>query len=285
MGRPCRACGASNCVQHFEVDDWDILRCEQCQSLTTDCEMHVDAAQSFYGHGYYHGGDYADYEAAQSPISRNFERFARRLQKINSDGLLLDVGCAYGYFMDVAQRTWEVEGIDVSPAAIAACRARFGSKVKCGDLLQTPYAVGRFDWVTVWDTIEHLDDPRAYLRRFSELLKPGGHVAITTGDVTSVIASLRRRRWRLLTPPSHLTFFSRRGMRLALECAGLEPVWFGTAGYSRSVEFLLHRVMQRSRLPGWVSKHPRVTALTRSATCYVNLLDIMFVIARKPIVS
>jgi len=278
----CRACGAATLSYRYTVDQFALLTCRRCSSMSTGYHMVGTAVSEFYGEEYYRAGDYVDYVRCAPVIKRNFRRFARRLRRTHRGARLLEVGCAYGFFLEIAAPTWDVFGIDVSAAAIAGCSPTLGGRVTCGDLLMYEPPPGRFDWVVAWDTIEHLEDPIAYTRRCWELLNPGGYIALTTGDVRSIVARLQGKSWRLLTPPSHLTFFSRAGMRQLLTDAGFRDVRIVTVGYSRSWDFILYRL-----LPPWAYTELR----SRFAWCYdyvaarglyLNLHDIMFVTAKKP---
>jgi SAM-dependent methyltransferase len=244
--------------------------------------MDSAAASKLYDCSYYHGGDYADYEASEHYLKMNFDAFAARMCVLRSRGRLLEVGCAYGYFLDIARQHWDAEGIDISADAIASSRARLGDRVFCGDLLSHRQQPGVYDWVVAWDTIEHVDKPRAYIQRFFDLLAPGGRTALTTGDVSSPVARMRGRHWRLLTPPSHLTFFSRQGIRYVLSDAGFEDIRIGTVGYRRPLDFVLHRILGAEPYRRAIARHPRLRARLQAMGFYLNLFDVMFVTARKP---
>lgn len=278
----CRACGSPEVRPRWHVDGFAILCCRECRSLTTDIPMDPARAAAHYGPSYYAGGDYADYQSSESIAKRNFGRFSRRLRAIHPGGRMLELGAAYGYFMDVASEGWAVEGLDISPDVTQACARRVGGKVTCGDLLTVPLEAASFDWVVAWDTIEHVDAPRLYSRRIADILRPGGRIALTTGDVRSLAARMSGRRWRLMTPPSHLTFFSRDGMRRMLHDAGLVEIDISTTGYDRSVEFVVFRLLGSRRYRRLVARFPRWRAWLKATHFYVNLFDIMFVIARKP---
>jgi SAM-dependent methyltransferase len=277
----CRACGRGLTAARFTIDNFQILHCASCGSLTTRGSMNPDAATKFYSADYYHGGDYADYCSAESFSKANFARFADRLRRLKGGTRLLEVGCAYGFFLDVASSYWQVEGIDISEDAIRAA-SNSGHVVRQGDLQSVDLPSESYDWVVAWDTIEHLDQPRAYVGRMHQLLVPGGRIAMTTGDISSVAARISGSRWRLLTPPSHLTFFSRTGMRTMLTDAGFHNVTIGTAGYWRSMEFVAHRVLGPRPL-AWIDR--RLPSLRRRLAAigfYINLFDVMFVTAQKP---
>lgn len=277
----CRACGENDLRHRFRVKGYDIVTCLRCQSLTTAFTMTEAAATSFYDHSYFHGGDYQDYQASEPFIRRNFEALVERLRTVRRGTRLFEMGCAYGYFLDVARGYWEIAGIDISVAAVSAARERLGDQVRHGDLLQAQLPEGHYDWVVGWDMIEHVEAPRAYVAKAARLLRPGGCLALSTGDVGSIAARLSGQHWRLLTPPSHLTYFSRRGMDLLMCEAGFSEVTFSTLGYERSLDFAAFRLLGQSAYGRLVKRHPRLQARLASLSFYVDLGDIMFVTARK----
>ena len=56
----------------------------------------------------------------------------------------------------------------------------------------------------LWDTIEHLAEPEAYLEKIAKSLPVGGWLFLTTGDIGSPMARARGSRWRMIHPPTHL---------------------------------------------------------------------------------
>ena len=59
----------------------------------------------------------------------------------------------------------------------------------------------------MWDYIEHSLDPRSEVEKAHELLRRGGILALSTGDVDSLVGRLSGSRWHLLTPRHHNFFF------------------------------------------------------------------------------
>jgi len=278
----CRACDSDGVSLRYRVKGYDLVACRACGSLTTAFSLSDQGAAAYYDHSYFHGGDYQDYEASEPYIRRNFEQMAERLRSLGPGGRLFEMGCAYGYFLDVAREHWEVAGQDISPAAVEKARARHGESVTCGDLLTTPLANHHYDWVVGWDMIEHVDAPRAYAARAFGLLRAGGSLALSTGDVGSRAARLLGRHWRLLTPPSHLTYFSRRGMERMLRDAGFSEVRFSTVGYERSLDFVAFRLLGEVLYERLVKRWSSLRGFLGARSFYVDLGDIMFVSAKKP---
>jgi SAM-dependent methyltransferase len=87
---------------------------------------------------------------------------------------ILDVGCGTGANLEMLARYGDAEGVDLSPEALAFCRARGLTRVTEGAAEALPFADATFDLVTALDVVEHLDDDVAGLREMRRVLKVGG---------------------------------------------------------------------------------------------------------------
>lgn len=199
-------------------------------------------------------------------------------------GELLEIGCAYGFFLDEARHSYaKVSGIDIAGAAIQHAKRTLGLDVEARDFLELPPG-RRADVICLWDTVEHLPRPEAVLEKARDVLAPGGWLFLTTGDIGSLNARLRGSRWRHIHPPSHLHYFSRATMRRLLERLGYEVGGFETASYYHTVYNVLASVGLRGGLRGALTS--RAIRLLGPRLCqlglWVNLGDTMFVAARSP---
>jgi SAM-dependent methyltransferase len=88
---------------------------------------------------------------------------------------LLDAGCGTGFNLVALARHGRATGVDLSPEALAFCRAR-GVRAARGTLLALPFADAAFDVVTSFDVIYHewVPDDRAALAELARVLRPGG---------------------------------------------------------------------------------------------------------------
>ena len=121
---------------------------------------------------------------------------------------------------------------------------------------------------------------RRYLEKISAHSRPGSLIALTTGDVGSLNARWRGRKWRLIHPPTHLFYFSRRTIAALLEKYGYEVLSISHCGVSRSVDNIFWTVAaSKGRLPGLYRAMKKAGLLDWSV--FLNLFDILYVIARK----
>jgi SAM-dependent methyltransferase len=263
----------------------ELLSCRGCGHRVYRGAETVDSA-ALYGHDYHEREEYLDYAGQRATLSRNFRDYLDRMAHYGATGTsLLEVGCAYGFFLaEASARFARVHGLDVSASAVAAAREHLGVSAEAVDVCEhrppAPY-----DVVCLWDTVEHLRDPRQALGCASRLLRPGGYLFLTTGDAGSLVARVRGPRWRLIHPPTHVHYFTRAGVRRLLGSLGLETLCIESWAGRRQIGNVLHNLDHFGRLaplraaargllhraPDWV--------LRRDVR--IGLGDVMFVAARR----
>ena len=134
---------------------------------------------------------------------------------------VLDVGCGSGVLLARMQALgWQVEGLEVDPAAVEAARRR-GVPVRLGTLEAQHFPENSFDAVHSAHVIEHVYDPVALLSECRRILKPGGTLVILTPNVESWGHRHYGSAWLNLDPPRHLVLFSATTLRRAAELSGL----------------------------------------------------------------
>ena len=209
----------------FRKDGFDVVRCGGCGLGWTVLPEGFDPL-SIYDETYFQGGQrdgYADYRASQNVLRAEFTRTLKHLRRFCPGGKLVEIGCAYGFFLAEARRHFECTGVEVSKPAVEYCRSQ-GLDVHLGELSEAVAARGPFDAAVMLDCFEHLPDPGHVLATLAPMMKPGGVVLITTCEFGSLYARVAGRRWRLMTPPQHLWFFTRRSLEALLAHHGFETV-------------------------------------------------------------
>jgi 2-polyprenyl-3-methyl-5-hydroxy-6-metoxy-1,4-benzoquinol methylase len=277
----CIVCG--NTTLHpvvYEKRGYPIRRCIQCKLGRTEIPEDFNPG-SLYDASYFAGGQtdgYANYVASEAILRAEFREVLQELDAIGANrGRLLEIGCAYGFFLIEAQRSFDVVGIEIADDAVAFCRSR-GLDVHQGglsdELLRNQ---GQFDVVVMLDVIEHLPDPESALRIVRRHLLPGGHLVLTTGDWMSLISRISGRYWRLMTPPQHLFFFSPNTLASLLTRVGFHSIRC-THPWKRVP--LRLALFQALRAVGLQRLLPRSSMLDKLGIP-VNLFDAMRIVATR----
>jgi 2-polyprenyl-3-methyl-5-hydroxy-6-metoxy-1,4-benzoquinol methylase len=279
-GPRCVACDSSSSDAIFG----GLLRCRQCGHAFAPPESTDQELAAIYTESYFKGEEYHDYVSDKGVAQRNFRSRLRVLKSFMDPARhrrLFEVGCAYGFFLEVAKDRFDsAQGIDVSAAAVSHAKTRLGLDATCADLLQYDLAGREFDVACMWDTIEHLARPDLYIAKLADHMRTGALIAITTGDFASLNARLRRTKWRLMHPPSHAHYFSIASMTTMLDRFGFDVIYARHCGFYRSLRSMAYGV--------FVQKHGDTRALDLPGRLgvggwplYLNFYDIMYVIARK----
>ena len=135
--------------------------------------------------------------------------------------------------------------------------------------------IGEVDVITMFDVIEHLPQPRESLALCVRYLKPGGVIVITTGDFGSLAARWAGTKWRLMTPPQHLWFFTQESLRRMATTLGLTMEHFEHPAKIVPLSLIVFQLRRMIGLRG-----PQVAAANQVGVP-VNLFDAMRVVLRK----
>lgn len=107
------------------------------------------------------------------------EKFLATLPKQNNLDIL-DVGCGAGNMIHHLAQYGRVRGIEVDARPVSIAQAR-GYDVRQGDATKTiPFPDASFDLITALDVIEHVDGDTNIMREARRVLRPHGHLLVTT---------------------------------------------------------------------------------------------------------
>jgi SAM-dependent methyltransferase len=241
----------------------------------------VDLRQIYDG-DYFSGGEYGDYLTDKEAHVHHFKSRVKAIKRLKPSGDLIEIGCAYGFFLKAAQGDYRVRGYDIAKDPVAYACDVLGVPAQCEDFCVAAVEPRSADIIVMWDTIEHLPRPDLLVRKAAEVLRPGGFLALTTGDIGSFVARVRRGKWRLIQPPAHLHYFNRETISRLLEAEGFSAVSIRSDAVRRSLRQVCYGLFQHGR------KRPSrlYRAVSRSVAGNVsfplNMFDIMLVTAMKP---
>ena len=138
---------------------------------------------------------------------------------------VLDVGCGLGFFSErLQQRGAIVTACDLGPNLVERTRARVGCDAQVADALRLSEQFGpnRFDVVVSSECIEHTPAPAEALRQMAAVLKPGGHLAVSTPNILWYPVVRMATLLKLRPFDGYENFSSWRSMRSTLRGCGID---------------------------------------------------------------
>ena len=165
----------------------------------------------------------------------------------------LDVGGGVGWTLDALRRAeprvTSTTVVDLDPDAGEEARARGHEyhRARFEDF-QTDR---RFDFIILFNIVEHVADPGAVLEKAGKLLAPGGVAVVKTPNLDSWDARLfRRRNWGGYHCPRHWVLFDAASFGALVRRCGLRT---REARHTQGAPFWTTSVMFALRRQGWIA--------------------------------
>ena len=280
--KECIICGGKDFQFLFEKNHFRIEKCKQCSLICTNLpESHNPA--NIYDQTYFDGTQkegYSDYISTEKILKIEFKKTLDFILNeitptINTH--LLEVGSAYGFFLDLASAHFKVTGVEIAKNGVDFSINR-GHNVYCGNLTSSLLEeIKQVDIAVMLDVIEHLENPNETLSLISRALPSNGFIVITTGDIGSLYARIAKNKWRLMTPPQHLFFFSKKTIKDLLIKNDFTNIKIYYRWKRVPLSLIFFQLLRRTEIetPNWLQKFFNNVYLP------LNLFDAMTIIAEK----
>jgi len=185
-----------------------------------------------------------EYRAANAEVSHGYlyPVVSPFLKDVPAGAIVVDAGCGNGSFLSLFRnRNWQLKGFDTSPTGIEIARNTYPEitfYLADGQIISSdlPMLTGQTDAVISTEVIEHLYNPRGFLKNCFDLLKPGGVLVITTPyhgylkNLFLAITGKMDQHFTVLWDHGHIKFWSRSTLELVLRETGFTNVEFAGAG-------------------------------------------------------
>jgi 2-polyprenyl-3-methyl-5-hydroxy-6-metoxy-1,4-benzoquinol methylase len=173
-------------------------------------------------------GDADFYSAIETSDYYNAEKweFERAIQRIIRSGArcVLDAGCGSGHFLTAlrdAAPGLRLVGSELDGSLLDDVRAK-GFETISGDFDSVARSPDRFDVVCAFQTLEHVEDPLAFLSAYLSLLRPNGELILSTPDQDGPIHHFGAALTEV--PPHHVTRWTAEAFEALLPRLGLDCV-------------------------------------------------------------
>jgi SAM-dependent methyltransferase len=260
----CPMCGGRDLASQLRsTNGYDVVRCTRCRLVFVDARTAPPPSELYPP---FEQTDTAAQRSARSALSLFTLQRARFVESVKPKGRLLDYGAGSGAFARfMAARGFDAVGLE--PYSLGATTEETGLKLIRAPLAQVKASVGKFDVITLWHVLEHLDRPVEILKELRSLLAPGGVVVVSVPNFASWQSRVFAGGWFHLDPPRHLVQFepdtladclARAGFRVTREAPFLPE--YGASGWIQSA---LNRVLPHPNfLYEWVKDRGALASMS-----------------------
>jgi SAM-dependent methyltransferase len=283
----CPACNGQAHVGFVVIHGFSYRECTGCGHLFLQDPPGAEQIAELYQGGttqaaVYVGDELFARRVAQ--IARPKAEFCR--EHVPGGGRWFDVGCGTGELLSVVRELgWTPGGSEADPAHVEFAR-RQGLEVVQGYVDEAPPGMrDDLQVVSALNVLEHVPNPKLWLKRLTAPLRPGGHVVIEVPRHPS-ISSFSNLLYpelasRHIYPPDHLHIFTEASLAHVLAACQLRAraVWV----FGQDFQELVYSSAAHAGLAESAFFHRLLDAAgtIQAAIDQENLSDVLFVVARK----
>ena len=230
----CPVCNSENTYAIARFNDRTYRRCRRGGLIFMDrlIPVPIEYEKEYFFESYkkQYGKTYLeDFENIKKNGKNRLKIIGKILQNENRDsGLptLLDIGCAYGPFLDAARdEGYSVFGIDPAKDAVDYVKQKLGITAEQG-LFPFSYSMlsdsQHYSVITLWYVMEHFTECKIILNEIKRILKEGGLMAFSVPSFSGISGSTNLNKFLYESPADHFTVWSPGIVRKVLSLAGFK---------------------------------------------------------------
>jgi len=151
-------------------------------------------------------------------IQRNKLRY-QLIHRYKKKGSVYDVGVGFGHFILTGKLLGhEVYGVELSQANVDFVRNDLLLDVENNNFLDVSEDK-KYDIVTLWDVLEHIDAGDKIIEKASRIMKSGGFIFLQVPQIDSFFAKLLNGAWWAMGL-DHVNYFSKKTIKQLLSKYG-----------------------------------------------------------------
>lgn len=205
-------------------------KCTSCGLVQSDRSMISTDFDERYFAGYY--GEKRPKRAGLLVRLFEMERKWRALGR-RTTGFVLDIGCGDGSFLNSLPQSYSKFGFEPSKAGSDSLKKHGITAISLD--AKHDGLTEKIDVITLWHSLEHVDNPKKTLESVCSFLSPTGELYLSVPNFRSIQSRLTRSRWFHLDPTRHLLHFDRNTLCTVLETCGFKIVSIDTWSFEYNV--------------------------------------------------
>lgn len=210
----CLVCDKKNSEIFYKSKKYKLINCRKCFAVSANINHNK------YNTKLYHEDNYKK-KFIRKNIEKNFQyrsdTFGKeRIEYIeeytsirkNKKIKILDYGCGFGSFLYALKKhrmNYLAKGLDFDLDSINFCK----SKGLYVDNKNLEYENdNNYDLITLFDVIEHVNEPKKLISNLINKLKVGGYIFFMTPNLNSISTMLMKDKHNMFSPFDHLCFYN-----------------------------------------------------------------------------
>ncbi|MGE7110294.1 class I SAM-dependent methyltransferase [Lysinibacillus sp. NPDC047702] len=229
----CPLCKSTKKTFQFTKYDFELNQCNDCEiaffnkiPVNTNDLYSAPHAIEYAQEAYLSNVDYRKVRFAEERVKMIEENLGKNISNLN----ILDVGCGTGWFLEVAKEHGaNCSGLELGEELARFTSERIGIPVWNCDL-KNLNVDEKYDVITMFDLIEHVEDPLDLVKVAKGLLKEEGIILIFTPQFDSVAIQTMKDKSNLVMPAEHLSYFNEKSVEVLAELSDMDLNYFETKG-------------------------------------------------------
>ena len=196
-------------------DIFNIVQCTNCSFLFTNPRPASESLGKYYESDQYisHTNQANNLINKAYKIARTFtiQQKSGLISKWSRKGKLLDVGCGTGEFIHYNKvKGWRVKGVEVNEQAREQAESLLSQELEKDLFHLDPKE--KYDAITLWHVLEHVDQLNETVKRLHNFLKENGTLFLAVPNPDAYDAAYYKENWAAYDVPRHLYHFTKDTM-------------------------------------------------------------------------
>ena len=233
----CPYCHSTNTKIILWLSPKALRECPNCSLIFLYPQIPPEALSDAYNKNYAIAG-FDIKQIEQITLSKlrdtcfNRDREINLLLEFKQSGMVLDLGCSWGFCMLQAKhKGFMVKGIEISRPHARYAIERLGLDVSIGQLYEASYPDGYFVAILASHVLEHIPNLRRTLNEMHRILQEDGVAIIIVPNFSSFSRKMLGLRWKWLEPNWHCYQFTKGFLQYALDETGFDVTFRSEEGH------------------------------------------------------
>lgn len=190
------------------------VKCKKCKLVYANPVPSLAELEELYSKS-----EQGGYDAEEDNLSYTYGRYLKKYSSfIKNKGTAIDVGAGSGFFLknllDIGFA--DVVGFEPSKEACESVSAEVASMLKNEPYRESNLGLNSVDFISCFQTLEHINEPDKLIESFSRVLKKDGLVYCVAHDFGSLGVKLIGEKHPIVNA-GHLTLFDQKTISLMFD--------------------------------------------------------------------